>query len=663
MRPVAALILSNALVSAAPLEQWHWRSPLPQGNSLRSVAYGNGLYVAVGDLGTILTSPDGTNWVRQTSGTTSGLRDCAYDGGIWIAVGDLGTVLTSPDARVWTSQYPGTFFSLNAVTYGNGQFVAVGEATTILTSSDAVSWTSRSSGALDLFDVIYEDGVYVAVGGNRGSANTLAAGIIISSADATSWTRRETLPDAAVLSVTYGAGTFVAAAQNSYRLTPALWVSDDGYSWEPRGVNVNHWPDARVAYGNGVWVLAGSGFDSIYFDTGAIAISTNLQSWSQVVSNTAAASAIVYSQGKFVMSRTDGTVLISSDGRTWINPHGEYSRDALYDVEYVNGGWLGLAYDRLLGSADGAAWTNIVVFTNNFDALACGNGACVVASYWQVWRSSNLVDWTNVTAGLGESFAPGIANVTFGGGLFVAVSSIDGTAFTSSDGLEWSRWQVTAPETDMHLQGIAYGGGRFVAVGPEALATSPDGTNWHAVQTNFIHMSTVTWGNGRFVAVGPYGSMTTTDGTNWLSQSVTQFRVSDVAFGGGFFVAIGNHDPYASVEAPVWVSTDGLNWSRRHLHVARFLYTVTFGNGTFLVTGMSGIVLQSDPVVNLTVQIGPEPQLTLSGSAGRSYRIDHADGPHAAWRPLRTVFLDTGSMTLNDGEAAPTRFYRAVLLP
>ena len=38
-------------------------------NSLSGVAYVNGLFVAVGDRGTILTSPDGVNWTRQTPPT------------------------------------------------------------------------------------------------------------------------------------------------------------------------------------------------------------------------------------------------------------------------------------------------------------------------------------------------------------------------------------------------------------------------------------------------------------------------------------------------------------------------------------------------------------------------------------------------------------------
>ena len=38
-------------------------------NDLNSVTYGNGLFVAVGDGGTILTSQDGVSWTQRTSGT------------------------------------------------------------------------------------------------------------------------------------------------------------------------------------------------------------------------------------------------------------------------------------------------------------------------------------------------------------------------------------------------------------------------------------------------------------------------------------------------------------------------------------------------------------------------------------------------------------------
>jgi hypothetical protein len=41
-------------------------------NDLYGVTYGNGTFVAVGEGGTILTSPDGVTWTQRTSGTGNG---------------------------------------------------------------------------------------------------------------------------------------------------------------------------------------------------------------------------------------------------------------------------------------------------------------------------------------------------------------------------------------------------------------------------------------------------------------------------------------------------------------------------------------------------------------------------------------------------------------
>jgi hypothetical protein len=60
------------------------------------VTYGNGLFVAVGEDGAILTSPDGVNWTRRTSGTRNGLESVTYGNGLFVAVGEWGTILTSP---------------------------------------------------------------------------------------------------------------------------------------------------------------------------------------------------------------------------------------------------------------------------------------------------------------------------------------------------------------------------------------------------------------------------------------------------------------------------------------------------------------------------------------------------------------------------------------
>src|SRR5690349_23669841 len=60
---LAAVIHSVAPhANASPLDHWHWRNPLPQGNTLKSIVFAAGRFVAVGDAGAVVTSIDGLNW-------------------------------------------------------------------------------------------------------------------------------------------------------------------------------------------------------------------------------------------------------------------------------------------------------------------------------------------------------------------------------------------------------------------------------------------------------------------------------------------------------------------------------------------------------------------------------------------------------------------------
>ena len=97
-----------------------------------AVSYGNGLFVAVGAGGLILTSSDGVSWTQRNSGTSSNLLGVAYVNTVFVAVGSGGTLLTSSDSANWTLRASGTTNDLTAVAYGNGHFVAVGANGTIL---------------------------------------------------------------------------------------------------------------------------------------------------------------------------------------------------------------------------------------------------------------------------------------------------------------------------------------------------------------------------------------------------------------------------------------------------------------------------------------------------------------------------------------------------
>jgi len=145
VRLLVALLLTlaayNASGSSGSEAGATWTSRTSQGNPLFGVAYGNGLFVAVGShpdplsfASVILTSPDGVTWTAQTSGTGNRLNGVAYGNGTFVAVGNFGTILTSPDGASWTQRTSGTSNWLRGVAHGNGLFVAVGEGGIILTS-------------------------------------------------------------------------------------------------------------------------------------------------------------------------------------------------------------------------------------------------------------------------------------------------------------------------------------------------------------------------------------------------------------------------------------------------------------------------------------------------------------------------------------------------
>ena len=191
--------------SAYYLDNWQSCSKPIEYGSLDDVAYGAGSFVAVGDMGEILTSPDGITWTERDSGTEKDLRGVAYGAGTFVAVGDKGEILTSPDGITWTEMTSGAEKDLLGVAYGNGRFVAVGSYGEILTSPDGITWTRRDSGTERSFNgVAYGNGIFVAVG---------QMGEILTSPDGITWTERCSGTSGYLQKVSCGNDTFVAVGE------------------------------------------------------------------------------------------------------------------------------------------------------------------------------------------------------------------------------------------------------------------------------------------------------------------------------------------------------------------------------------------------------------------------------------------------------------------
>jgi hypothetical protein len=137
---------------------------------------------------------------------------------------------------------------------------------------------------------------------------------------------------------------------------------------------------------------------------------------------------------------------------------------------------------------------------------------------------------------------------------------------TSSDGINWT--PCIGRFTDGCFS-VAYGGGRWVAVGTDSsskrIITSIDGIIWSSASGTIFQgdgKSVAYYGIGRWVAVGSDlgGSnsiVTSTDGINWVSVLGTTFIESPyfVSYGGGRWVATA-YDTTNSV----LTSLNGVTW-------------------------------------------------------------------------------------------------------
>ena len=677
---VALTLMGVPRSLAAPLEQWSWCNPLPQGNPVNNLVNANGIFIALGPNGLILTSPDGTNWVHRTSESIDSLNDCVYGDGLFVIVGEYGTVLTSADTINWSVQYTPTFYDLYGVTYGNGRFVAVGEATTILTSENGTDWTRRIDGPWRLHDVTWGGGVFVAVGGISEVLRP-SEGTILVSSDAQSWTRSPLAAENPLTSVTYGDGRFAASMPLSFTGRTVIWNSTDGLLWKSDDDIRADVPLGVITYRGGRWLASGSSYG--YAGQGRIYTSQNLTTWSLAASNISDIVAVAYKDGLFAAAGRNGTTFLSRDATNWANPHSELRFAGFNELTFLHGRFFatGYAFENHYGIAisdDGCEWSQHGRFTNEYSSgfdllsLAYANGLYVAGGeYRTVWVSTDGLSWSNPAPDLrvGNYVAP-VSGIAYGKGLFVATGGfVEGDMLVSSNGIDWA---VTTNATNGYIRfdDVTFGVDRFVASGSGGhLAVSSDGTNWLVQDFGYpASFPGITYGDGKFVAVGPDAIATSSDGTNWTIQLPSDFgSIQDIAFGNGWFVAVGaDSSYYRELESPIWVSPDGMNWSPRRSRTSRRLSRVTFGNGTFVIAGEGGAILSSDPVVKLSFLNPASGQLTISGPANRQYRVDWAArAASTAWSPLMTITAPTMPLVIMDPEFATgtQKYYRAVLLP
>jgi hypothetical protein len=121
-----------------------------------------------------MSSTNGTTWTPRSTGTTSNWKSVTYGNGVFVSVGDAGAAMSSTNGTTWTPRSTGTTSNWKSVTYGDGAFVAVGENGAVMTSiNKGITWAVRTAAGNNTnnwesvtYGTVAGRGVFVAVSSN-----------------------------------------------------------------------------------------------------------------------------------------------------------------------------------------------------------------------------------------------------------------------------------------------------------------------------------------------------------------------------------------------------------------------------------------------------------------------------------------------------------------
>ena len=99
--------------------------------------------------GIVMRSADGYTWEKVLEVSSHGITSIAYGDGMLVAVGELGSISYSKDGVDWTSIIWGQYTYWDCIAYGFGKFVIGGTSTGNTPyraySSDGINWTGFTS--------------------------------------------------------------------------------------------------------------------------------------------------------------------------------------------------------------------------------------------------------------------------------------------------------------------------------------------------------------------------------------------------------------------------------------------------------------------------------------------------------------------------------------
>jgi photosystem II stability/assembly factor-like uncharacterized protein len=511
--PRVRAVGSNGLVAASG-SPGNWRVlETPVEHDLRGVVPYGARWIAIGDIGTILTREAG-QWTIAPDIPNSGMRGIAARPGLIAASGSNGVIVTSADGLTWHQAVSATSEILWGGTAAGSQLVLSGRDSTVLASPDGEAWSpvptfpaptdSTAASRPLLWQVAANGDELVAVGdfgailhGFLGSSGGLAAvasptdeilrgvayngrswvavgsgGEVLYSHTGSDWALAESPTTVDLRGVAWTGSRWVAVGDQSTVISSAANAID----WT---VEVSAMPCALLGLARGEhrWVAVGG--------AGRVLASSNSgRRWHRMSRPTDSdLYGATHGPGRVIAVGSSGTILSSAnEGKSWVERRSHTQLDlrtVFWTGErYLAGGDIG----RVLSSANGRRWQQV-----DFPGFHSVRGFATDGS-------------TVIAAGAGT------------------------VATLAPEASEWDLEQIGFARFQT---AIAYGAGRFVIVGHngEVLVSTDAGQSWTQGPAGVeVNLDAVTWTGSRFIATGEGIAIVSADGLAWTPLTVPTHR-------------------------------------------------------------------------------------------------------------------------------------------
>lgn len=480
---------SSVVVSSDGL-QWTVALNLT-GERAESVAFAGGRFFLISRT-RLLSSTDGTTWTPVTLPQLGyrNLLHLAFGNGIYVAVGAFGSVWTSANGQDWVPRATEIGGELENIKFAGGTFIAVGSGGALWTSTDGISWKERDSETSNrLHGTAFGNGKFIAVG-NRGR--------VISSSKGSNWKKEDSGQPNRLESVAFAAGLFVAVGEDGVILT-----STDGTTWAPVHPGPTRDLDGLITDSQRL-IIVGKG--------GLIVTTTNGVDFSRASTGlTNDLHGIGWSGNMYVAVGEPETILSSPDAVQW-TIRNQSTNSSLKSVKWAAGMWVAVGTQGAIWTSyDGISWTSRRSSTlNDLNDVAFGDGRFVVVGdnlppNGTVLTSSDGINWTRGNQYIGKN----LRSVAYLNGSFVATAN-DGLILVSTNG---TAWEPRFTGYLNNLRAVGHAANEWILVGNEGLILhSPDQNSWnHSISPSIENLHQVVYFDSRFYAIGNRGTVVASD--------------------------------------------------------------------------------------------------------------------------------------------------------